>query len=1065
MNNKNLSILCIFFFIAFINPAYNQKTLVYTCADVDFRDGLDLFRKQKYGAAQEIFGQIIEKEDDGRSDIRTDASYYFALCALNLFHKDAEYLFTRFIAENPESERVNEAWFCLGNHYFKNKRYQKSAECFEMSDTYCLNEADGVECRFKLGYSYFATNNFEKAKPILNGVRNGDSEYANASQYYFSHIAYSQGNYQTALNGFSILSKDEMFAQVIPYYIAQIYYHQNEYDLLISYVPSIIDSAVPKRKAEIARLLGEAYYQKKQYIKALPYLELYKNEGSSYTRDDSYELAYAYYNTGDYKKAAKQFESVTGTKDIMAQNAYYHLGGCYLNTGEKSKAQLAFSSASKLEFDKSIQEDALFDFAKITYELSYSPFNETIRAFNEFINKFPGSGNIDEAYDYLVKVYMVTRNYKDALLYLERIVKNDMPQSKDIRTAYQRVTYYRGLELFSNLMFEDAISLFDKSLQYSNYNRNIKALSFYWKGEAYYRLLKFREAIESYSDFIHSPGAIDIAEYNEAHYALGYCFFNSKQYNEALSWFRKYTGNEPVKKNLMGDAYTRIADCNFISRNFAEAVKYYDLAINTGITDVDYAMFQKGFSFGLQKSYVQKINVLKNLISSNPNSSYIDDAVFELGKTYVVMDSTQKAVTEYKKLISDYPGSSFVLKSFLQLGLLYYNTGNNDEAIVIYKQIISQYPNTPEAKNALMGIKNIYVDMHEEDQYFEYAKGLGDFADIRKSEQDSLTYLSGEKLYMSGDCAKSTDHFERYTERFPDGNFTLNANYFLADCYIKAGNIDNALKSYNYIISKPRNTFTEEALLNAAEILFDRQNYKDALSDYISLESIAEVNSNLINARTGIMRCHYILKHDSAAILAANSLVLTEKVPDELVREAHYMCGKSYLNIYNLESAYNEFRFIAKNVTSKEGAEAKYHIAEILYKQDQSEKSRIEIFEFNNTGTPHQYWLAKAIILLSDIYIQSSDIFQAKQTLESIINNYEIQDDGIIGSAKQKLNEIIRKEEEEKIQKMKQEELKNFEDNEDIIQDEPVKNDTVPLPQTIKDLKINKSDTITKPMK
>ena len=429
------------------------------------------------------------------------------------------------------------------------------------------------------------------------------------------------------------------------------------------------------------------------------------------------------------------------------------------------------------------------------------------------------------------------------------------------------------------------------------------------------------------------------------------------------------------------------------------------------------------------------------------------------------MDSTRKAIAKYNKLINDFPGSSFVIISYLQLGLIYYNTGNNDEAIRVYKQIISQYPGTHEAKNALLGIKNIYIDLHEEDQYFEYAKGLGDFADIRKTEQDSLSYLSGEKLYMSGDCEKSTGHFEKYISRFPEGSFVLNANYYLAGCYLKAERYDDALKSFNFIISKPRNVFTEDALLKAAEIYYDRKDYKEAIADFSLLENLAEVKSNLLEARTGLMRCYFILKNDSAAILAANSVILTEKVPDEVVREAHYICGKSYLNINNLESAYNEFRLISKNTRSKEGAEAKYYLAEILFRQNQTEQSKKEIFEFNNSNTPHQFWLAKAIVLLAEIYRQEGDRFQAKQTLESVINNYEVHDDGIIEAAKLKLNEIIKQEEEENMLKMKKEQEKNFDENGDLNQEEPVRTDSVPGNPKPDDIKINRQDTIVKPEK
>ena len=58
--------------------------------------------------------------------------------------------------------------------------------------------------------------------------------------------------------------------------------------------------------------------------------------------------------------------------------------------------------------------------------------------------------------------YMNTRNYRMALESLEKIKNKD----SEIEKAYQRVAFFRGLELFTNLRFNDAISIFDKSLQY-----------------------------------------------------------------------------------------------------------------------------------------------------------------------------------------------------------------------------------------------------------------------------------------------------------------------------------------------------------------------------------------------------------------------------------------------------------------------------------------------------------------------------------------------------------------------------------------------------------------------
>ena len=434
------------------------------------------------------------------------------------------------------------------------------------------------------------------------------------------------------------------------------------------------------------------------------------------------------------------------------------------------------------------------------------------------------------------------------------------------------------------------------------------------------------------------------------------------------------------------------------------------------------------------------------MLDEHPESAYVDDALFEMAKSYLTLQQSDKAIEKYKRVIEEFPASSYVKKSLVQLGLLYYNNDNNEEALKYYQRVVAEFPGTPEAKNALTGIKNIYVDMNNVDAYFAYVNSLGEFADISLSEQDSLTYISAEKMYMEGDCEKSTLQFNDYLSKFSDGSFVLNAHFYLADCYNRNENYEKALESYNYVIDKPKNTFTEQALMAAAQINYNNKNYEEALADYQKLDQVAEVNNHLIESRVGQLRSSYLLGNYKNAIEAADKVLHTEKISAEYKREAHYKKGKALLETGNNELALDEFRIISEEVNSKEGAEAKYLICNIYFNDKQLEVAENEIFDFAAQNTSQEYWLAKSFILLADIYLEKEDMFQAKHTLKSIMDNYDPKaDDEIITTAKEKYDAILELEKQELEQKGSDEIELNFEENKEGQYNElfEVKRDTI----------------------
>jgi TolA-binding protein len=639
----------------------------------------------------------------------------------------------------------------------------------------------------------------------------------------------------------------------------------------------------------------------------------------------------------------------------------------------------------------------------LTYETAYAPFGEAIAAFQEYVDLYPGSKRIQEVYDYLVGTLMQIKNYKAALAALDKIGNKD----SRLEEAYQKVAFFRGLELFNNLEFEPALSMFDKSLKYEKYNRQIRARAIYWRGEANYRLGHFDLAKEDYELFMGLPGSSYLGEYSLIRYNLGYASFNLKDYTNALNNFKTFeSGAANSRPEVLADAKDRIADCYYIATSYPSAISYYDKVIAYGNLDADYAMFQKGFSLGLMNDTKGKIDVLTALIQKYPTSAYVPNAIFERGRAYLVLEDYKRGESDFNTILSSYSGSSFVPRSEVQLGLLYYNLGENEKAIAQYKKVIENFKSTPEARDALTGLRNTYVDLNDVDTYFSYVKTLDGYGNINLAEKDSLLYMSGENLFMTGKYDKATGILKNYLDEFPNGSFRQNAQYYLAECMRTSGNTDEALKLYREVADQPNNQYLEPSLIAASSILFDKEDYPTALDYYERLEKVSSNDENKLLALKGELKSAYQAGDAQKTIIAAGKINSSPNIPQELTREATFMSAKANYSLNNFDDALRDFRKVGTEVTSIEGAESKYRVAELLYKKDKSAEAEKVITEFIDQKSPHQFWMARVFLLLADISIKKGDSLQARATLQSLKDYYTIDNDGILDEVKAKMSSL-----------------------------------------------------------
>lgn len=1003
MNNRYGRFLLSFLMLILFTRASGQVEIPVMEFGNDLRNAMDLMSKEKYAAAIGIFDAIIADPSSEGTIEGAEAGYFGAIAAMRLFHPDAEYRMNRFLGTNPSTPRKNDAYMELGDFFYQSKNYRKAVEAYETVHRLELQSDRLPAYFFKLGYSLMMRGERPRAMLMFSEIKDVDTGFTSPALYYFSHLAYEDKKYQTAMDGFLKLRDDETFGAVVPFYIVQVLYMQKDYDGILEIAPGLLSSAGKDREIELYRFIGDAHYNKGDYKKALEYLEKFTAGTRISSREDKYQLAYSYYKTGEPDKAIKLLNELVSQNDLLSQNAWSILGASYLQKDDKYRARLTFGAASKMNFDRQLREEALFNYAKLTYETSASPFGEVISAFQEYIDEFPGSARIDEAYNYLVSAYLQVKNYQAALNSLDRINRKD----DKLEEAYQKVAFFRGLELFRNLQFVQAIDMLDKSLSLGRYNRQIRARALYWRGEAYYRQNDYIRAVADYQEFMGIPGSSSTDEYRMVRYNLGYAFYNTADYNRALTSFKAYE-NDPDKRrpDILADTRNRIADCYYIATEYPTAISYYDMVIGYGKDDTDYAMFQKGFAQGLMNNQAGKIETLSLLMSRFPKSYLFPDALFERGRAYIAINNIRAGEADLMAVINSHQISPFAPRAHVQLGLLYYNQGDNQKAISQYKTVIEKYKSTEEARGALTGLKNAYVDMNDVEEYFVYVRTLGGYGDVNLSERDSMLFKSGETLYLTGNCARASEVLTSYLNEFQNGFFRTNAQFYLAECLFAAGKNVEASELYKEIMKTANVQYAEQALGALADIAFAAEEFEEALAYYNQLEQIVTRPESLKNIYAGQLRSAAYAGDQQRTINIAEKILIGTGIPEDLVREASFMAAKAHYSLGNMTEALRYFRMVANEVITVEGAESKYRVAEIIFNAGQTAESEKVVNEFVGMNTPHQYWMARVFILLADISIKKGDKLQARATLQGLLDYYSIDNDGILDEVRAKLDEL-----------------------------------------------------------
>lgn len=934
-----------------------------------YRQALQLYENGMYGRARVLFESV---ENDPKCEA------YAVLCALKMRSDDYPEKLAEFDRRHPGSSLIPALHYENGLRLFDLDRYEEASKEFARVPEDAVMSVDKAEYIFKKGYCDFSAGQYPEALGKFARLDQMSLNSFTAPARYLSGIMnYNDKDFAEAVEWFEKAQPDPRFTELCDFYLVDSKFNLKDYQYVISEGEKLFGAVPKERKERLARIISESYLVLGDKEKAREYYD--ESYHTDMTRSDYFYAGSVLYAVEDYAGAIENFTRMPERIDSLGQIANYHLGNAYVRTRNKVAAMDAFRDASVVSFDPEMTEDALFNYAKLAFDL-----NKDTGGFARYIKEYSTKKRGEQIYGYMALAALVDRDYAAAVEAYDNIDE----LSGDMRNNYTKANYLRAEQLVSNGSYRDAIPFLRATSYYLPKTDRFNQLARYWLGESQYRTGDFENAGKTFGDLFNGGALEGLDEGRLLAYNAGYSYIGAENYEDAARWFDTHIRSG--EKMCREDAMVRRADCDFVRREFKAAIASYQKVIDEfGSVDNIYPYYRQALAYGLSNDKKKKVAVLQAVEKASPSAPYYNEALYELGRTYMDQKKNSDAVRIFSDLRDKSEDEAYVAKALIGLGMVNRNTSNYDRALECYKQVVKRMPGTEYSEDALLAIESIYNTRRQPEKYLEYIEENSLNSGKTDAEKEQMYFNAAEQVYLSGYYQQVPASAAKYIQGYPEGKYLTQIYYYLAESYKETGEKEKAVDNYARAASagSADNSFTERARLGYADMSYNLERYKDAFAGYAALRESAALDANRKSACIGMMRSAYRAKDYTSAIAAAED-VNADKPTEALRREADYVQAKSYLATSQRDKALAIFSRLAASPATDEGAEAQYFLI-----QDTEDKGKFEavegmVYDFAQKAPSQSYWLAKAFITLGDSFAERGNYTQAKATFESVRDGY-----------------------------------------------------------------------------
>lgn len=872
----------------------------------------------------------------------------------------------------------------LASIYFDKQSYSKAYGIYKGIDDKFLDEQFLNEYYFKMGYLSLVNYTFDESITFLNkGLKRNPNPYKQSSVYYRGMSNYFLGNYEETTRDFESLGNVAEYKPYLPYYLSQIYFTQGKYEKVISYGKDQLQSELVENRFEIEKLIGQSYFKQSNFANAIIHFNIYEQGVGKLNKEEFYQIAYTNYQLGKFAQAIPLFLEIKNEPGELGQIINYYLANCYLKNNDKQSALAAFKNTMGSDADPILQSTAKLNYAKLAYELDNDRLAiKTLAAYQK------EEANYQEAQNLLGDILLRSNDYETAMITIEQLPS----KSSKVLEAYQNLAFKSALNHVADNDLLKALTFFQIAEETPG-STKVKIESTYWLAKIYHKQKKSSRSREFMDKLFQYPEVKNYAIFFDAKYLSAYQQYNDNKIKLATIDFqeaeRAYNLNENSNQ-VYQDVLTRLGDCFYISKDYQQAKNYYGKANSNVNPSLDYVLFQLGNVEAALGNKYEAILAMDDLVAIQKNSQYVDDALYFNAQNYQSLGKPTAALGEYEKIIAlENIQSEYYVSSLLRSALISYNNGDMKSAMSYYQNVFQSNATGLEKQEALKALEEIYVtDLNDPQSYFDFAKNeagleLDDFS------KDSLSYSVADSKFKSANYREAIIGYDKYLSNFPTGYYSSESKYFRGESYSLLKEYSDALSSYEESLLDSDGRYYAQAVKKAALIAFNHNNDFGKSSEYgMKALNTALTESERKDFFEIAVVSLYNIKDYENLLIVSEEMIAKSSLEDFEIAKVNFYKGNALLQLSRKDDAIMAFNKVVQYSKNNQAAEASFKVAQIFFESGNLDKAESQALETTKRAANYPSWVARSLILLSDIYLKKEDSFNAQAAIDAVLENY-----------------------------------------------------------------------------